>query len=165
MICSRPLPRASPDHDTLARTQPFEGSIYLMAWAEELTEIKAVCGCGRKATMNARLGADGKRVTEGAQICIGHHYRSMARKCFQLRKVTPVKYVPGPTTNHASEGDKENFIKAAVCMKERVTEFPEEKLTKCALDMQDINLAMSSPDVKDDVEETKKAGSCEQMAR
>ena len=72
--------------------EPFEGSTYLMAWAEELTEIKAVCGCGRKATMNARIGADGKRVTEGEQICIGHHYRAMARKCFQLHKVTKIKY-------------------------------------------------------------------------
>ena len=73
--------------------EPFEGSTYLMAWAEELTEIKAVCGCGRKATMNGRIGADGKRVTEGEQICIGHHYRAMARKCFQLHKVTKIKYV------------------------------------------------------------------------
>ena len=72
--------------------EPFEGSTYLMAWAEQLTEIKAVCGCGRKATMNARIGADGKRVTEGEQICIGHHYRAMARKCFQLHKVTKIKY-------------------------------------------------------------------------
>lgn len=74
------------------RGEPFEGSTYLLAWAEELTEIKAVCGCGRKATMNARIGVDGKRVTAGEQICIGHHYKSMARKCFQLTKVSPIEY-------------------------------------------------------------------------
>ena len=74
------------------RGEPFEGSMYLLAWAEQLTEIKAVCGCGRKATMNARIGTDGNRVVAGAQICIGHHYRAMARKCFCLPAVSPIEY-------------------------------------------------------------------------
>jgi len=84
------------------RGEPFEGSMYLLSWAEELTEIKAVCGCGRKATMNARIGTDGIRVVEGAQICIGHHYRAMARKCFDLTAVSPIKYTHPLVTSGAT---------------------------------------------------------------
>jgi thymidine kinase len=70
--------------------EPFEGSKYLLAWAEEITEIKTVCRSGRKATMNARMDAEGNRVWEGAQVDIGHHYIAMSRKEFQLEKVSPV---------------------------------------------------------------------------
>ena len=76
------------------RGEPFEGSKYLLAWAEELTEIKTVCHTGKKATMNARLDASGARVYEGEQIDIGHHYIALSRKEFQLERVSPVGYVP-----------------------------------------------------------------------
>jgi len=70
--------------------EPFEGSMYLLAWAEEISEIKTVCHSGRKATMNARLDAAGNRVWEGQQVDIGHHYVAMSRKEFQLERVSPV---------------------------------------------------------------------------
>jgi thymidine kinase len=76
------------------RGEPFEGSKYLLAWAEELVEIKTVCPSGKKATMNARLDGDGNRVWEGEQIDVGHHYLSLSRKAFQLDKVSPVGYEP-----------------------------------------------------------------------
>jgi len=66
------------------RGEPFEGSKYLLAWAEELNEIKTVCETGSKATMNARLDASGQRVFEGAQVDIGHHYVAMSRRAFDL---------------------------------------------------------------------------------
>ncbi|MEC8052605.1 MAG: thymidine kinase [Myxococcota bacterium] len=72
--------------------EPFEGSRYLLAWAEELVEIKTVCSSGKKATMNARLDADGNRMWEGAQVDIGHHYLAMSRREFELERVTPVDY-------------------------------------------------------------------------
>lgn len=50
---------------------PFEGSIFLLAWAQEITEIKTICACGRKATMNMRIDALGNPVTEGEQIQVG----------------------------------------------------------------------------------------------
>lgn len=53
------------------RGEPFEGSSYLLAWAEELTEIKTICHCGKKATMNVRIDATGKPVEEGNQVQIG----------------------------------------------------------------------------------------------
>ncbi len=74
--------------------EPFEGSKYLLAWAEELVEIKTVCGSGKKATMNARLDATGERVWTGAQVEIGHHYIAMSRKEFGLDRVSPIGYEP-----------------------------------------------------------------------
>ncbi len=74
------------------RGEPFEGSKYLLAWAEELSEIKTVCPSGKKATMNARLDVDGNRVWEGAQVDVGNHYTALSRKAFQLEKVTPIDY-------------------------------------------------------------------------
>lgn len=76
------------------RGEPFRGAAYLLAWAEELVEIKTVCASGRKATMNARVDADGRRVTEGEQVAIGHNYVSMSRKHFDLPSVSPIDYTP-----------------------------------------------------------------------
>lgn len=76
------------------RGEPFEGSQYLLAWAEELMEIKTVCRSGKKATMNARLDANGQQVREGAQVEIGHHYEARARAQFNLEWVSPIGYIP-----------------------------------------------------------------------
>ena len=76
------------------RGEPFEGSKYLLAWADDLNEIKTVCPSGKKATMNARLDEHGQRVWHGEQIDVGHHYISLSRKEFQLAKVSPVEYSP-----------------------------------------------------------------------
>jgi thymidine kinase len=56
----------------------FEGSRYLLAWAEELVEIKTICHCGRKATMVLRIDEDGDPVRTGAQIEIGGNDRYVA---------------------------------------------------------------------------------------
>ena len=85
--------------------EPFEGSKYLMAWAEQLSEIKTVCPSGKKATMNARLDENGDRVWEGEQVDIGHHYIALSRKEFQLDRVSPIGYQP--------PGDGESEKKAA----------------------------------------------------
>lgn len=74
--------------------EPFEGSKYLLAWADELGEIKTICTSGKKATMNARLDENGNRVLAGEQISIGHNYVSMSRKEFGLGEVSPIKYQP-----------------------------------------------------------------------
>lgn len=60
---------------------PFEGSIWLLAWADVIEEIKTVCWCGKKATFNARIH-DGKIVREGEQILLGGNsaYISLCRK-------------------------------------------------------------------------------------
>jgi len=63
----------------------FEGSQYLLAWADSLIEIKTICHCGRKATMVLRIGQDGTAVREGAQVEIGGNdrYVSVCRQHFK----------------------------------------------------------------------------------
>jgi len=59
----------------------FEGSQYLMAWADTIEEVKTVCWCGRKATYNARI-YNGQVVKTGEQIMLGGNesYVSLCRK-------------------------------------------------------------------------------------
>ena len=60
------------------RGEPFEGSLWLMALADVLNEIKAVCTCGRKATMNLRVDDRGRAVVHGRQTEIGGNARYVA---------------------------------------------------------------------------------------
>jgi thymidine kinase len=53
------------------RGEPFEGSMYLLILADQLIEIKTICHCGKKATMNMLVDDKGEKVTGGAQIQIG----------------------------------------------------------------------------------------------
>jgi thymidine kinase len=63
----------------------FPGSGALLGWADNLIEIKTICHCGRKATMNLRQGPDGKAIKEGEQVDIGgnERYVAMCRKHFR----------------------------------------------------------------------------------
>lgn len=65
--------------------EPFEGSLYLLVWADNLVEIKTICHCGRKATMNTRIDSQGNVVKSGEQIQIGGNekYTAMCRKHFK----------------------------------------------------------------------------------
>ncbi|KAB2831850.1 MAG: thymidine kinase, partial [Caedimonadaceae bacterium] len=58
--------------------EPFEGSKYLLALAEDIIEIKTICHCGRKATMNARIDENGCVLREGEQVEIGGNDRYIA---------------------------------------------------------------------------------------
>ena len=64
--------------------EPFEGSKYLLAIADNLKEIKAICHCGSKATMVIRQDPDGNVITSGKSVEIGENdrYVSMCRKHF-----------------------------------------------------------------------------------
>ena len=57
------------------RGELFPGSARLLALADELSELKTICHCGRKATMVVRVGADGAVEREGAQVEIGGNER------------------------------------------------------------------------------------------
>jgi thymidine kinase len=65
--------------------EPFEGSKYLLSWADNLKELKAICHCGSKATMVLRMDENGNAVTQGSQVEIGGNdrYVSMCRKHFK----------------------------------------------------------------------------------
>ena len=66
-------------------THFFPGAQRLMELADSLTEIKTVCACGRKATVNARIDENGKVITEGGQILLGGNdsYVAMCHKCWK----------------------------------------------------------------------------------
>ncbi|WP_133471824.1 thymidine kinase [Paraglaciecola marina] len=68
--------------DFLAET--FEGSRYLLAWADKLIELKTICHCGRKAAFVVRIDEHGNAVKEGEQVEVGGNdrYESMCRKHF-----------------------------------------------------------------------------------
>ncbi|MFK7885762.1 MAG: thymidine kinase [Gammaproteobacteria bacterium] len=63
----------------------FTGSRYLLAWADNLKEIKTVCHCGKKATMVVRMNADGSPVADGEQVAIGGNelYVSTCRRHYK----------------------------------------------------------------------------------
>ncbi|MBV8749221.1 MAG: thymidine kinase [Candidatus Eremiobacteraeota bacterium] len=66
------------------RGEPFPGSTYLLTLADSVEELKTVCACGKKATMNVRVDAAGNRITEGEQIAIEGttHYIQTCARCF-----------------------------------------------------------------------------------
>ena len=68
-------------------THFFPGAQRLMELADSLTEIKTVCACGRKATVNARIDERGHIVTEGSQVLLGGNdrYIAMCHKCWKDR--------------------------------------------------------------------------------
>lgn len=63
----------------------FEGSQYLLAWADVLSEIKTICHCGKKATMVLRVDGEGRTVRHGEQIQVGGNesYVSVCRRHFK----------------------------------------------------------------------------------
>lgn len=67
------------------QAQLFPGSAALLALADDLIELKTICHCGRKATMNLRVGPDGSALKEGAQVVIGGNdrYIAMCRKHYK----------------------------------------------------------------------------------
>ena len=91
MICDRlNIPVLAYGLRTDFRGEPFEGSKYLLSWAEELVEVKTVCRSGRKATMSARLNQAGERVWRGDQVEIGYHYEPLSRHLFDLPTSSPI---------------------------------------------------------------------------
>ncbi len=78
----------------------FEGSQYLLAWADELQELKTICHTGSKATMVLRVDENGYAVREGSQVEIGGNdrYVSVSRKEFKavFDGGKPVKFIDPP---------------------------------------------------------------------
>ncbi len=66
-------------------THFFPGAQRLMELADSLTEIKTVCSCGRKASVNARIDGQGRIITEGSQVFLGGNdsYVAMCHRCWK----------------------------------------------------------------------------------
>ena len=69
------------------RGELFEGSQYLLAWADELSEIKTICHSGRKATMTVRVNESGHAVQDGPQVEIGGNERYVSVSREEFKKV------------------------------------------------------------------------------
>ncbi len=71
------------------RGELFEGSQYLLAWGDDIKEIKTICHCGKKATMVARIDPHGQPTMEGDQVEIGGNdrYVSLCRSCYRSGSV------------------------------------------------------------------------------
>ena len=69
------------------RGELFEGSQYLLAWADELTEIKTICHTGSKATMTVRVDDNGYAVQDGPQVEIGGNERYVSVSRAEFKKI------------------------------------------------------------------------------
>ena len=67
------------------KTELFEGSKRLFELADSISEIKTICACGRKATINARVDKDGNVLTDGEQLFLGGNesYIATCHKCYK----------------------------------------------------------------------------------
>jgi len=76
------------------RNELFEGSYYMLVYADKIEEIKTICWCGRKATMVARV-VDGKFVKSGEQIVVGGNdmYVSLCRKHYNDGRLGPMEVI------------------------------------------------------------------------
>ena len=70
------------------RGELFEGSRYLLAWADNLEEIKTICHSGRKATMVIRVDEHGRAVTDGPQVEIGGNDRYVSVSRAEFKKIS-----------------------------------------------------------------------------
>jgi thymidine kinase len=70
------------------RGELFEGSRHLLAWADNLEEIKTICHTGRKATMVVRVDEHGRAVTDGPQVEIGGNERYVSVSRAEFKKIS-----------------------------------------------------------------------------
>ena len=73
------------------RGELFEGSQYLLAWADDLVEIKTICHSGKKATMVVRVDEHGRAVTDGPQVEIGGNERYVSVSRAEFKKIVAGK--------------------------------------------------------------------------
>ncbi|GGD49799.1 thymidine kinase [Pseudoxanthomonas indica] len=69
------------------RGELFEGSQYLLAWADEMSEIKTICHTGKKATMTVRVDDEGRAVQDGPQVEIGGNERYVSVSRAEFKKI------------------------------------------------------------------------------
>ncbi len=77
------------------RRELFEGSMWLLAWADVIEELKTVCWCGQGATCNTRFTEDGKIIRTGAQVVVGGNdsYTALCRKHYMAGNLGPKRRV------------------------------------------------------------------------
>ena len=90
----------------------FEGSKYLLAWADQLTEIKTICHTGRKANMVVRVDDEGYALKEGAQVEIGGNERYVSVSRAEFKKVfiggQRIKFIEPVTGDTEKENESDD---------------------------------------------------------
>ena len=90
----------------------FEGSKYLLAWADQLTEIKTICHTGRKANMVVRVDDEGYALKEGAQVEIGGNERYVSVSRAEFKKVfiggQRIKFIEPIAADSEDESDSDS---------------------------------------------------------
>jgi len=90
----------------------FEGSKYLLAWADQLTEIKTICHTGRKANMVVRVDDEGYALKEGAQVEIGGNERYVSVSRAEFKKVfiggQRIKFIEPVAADSEDESDSDS---------------------------------------------------------
>ena len=90
----------------------FEGSKYLLAWADQLTEIKTICHTGRKANMVVRVDDEGYALKEGAQVEIGGNERYVSVSRAEFKNVfiggQRIKFIEPVTVDTETKNDSED---------------------------------------------------------
>ena len=88
------------------QTKLFPGSLRLMEVADTIQEIKTICDCGAKATVNARIDSSGHIVTEGAQVVLGGNdsYIAMCHKCY-MRGIREHRVIRLHGQNKSKQGE------------------------------------------------------------
>ena len=79
------------------RGDGFPGAVTLLTLADDLEEMKTICACARKASMNMRIDAHGRRVLQGEQVEIGgnERYRAVCPSCFYADEELGPQGAPG----------------------------------------------------------------------
>ena len=79
------------------RGEGFPGALALLTLADDLEEMKTICACARKASMNMRIDSQGRRVKEGEQVVIGGNesYRAVCPSCFYSDDADDAARAPG----------------------------------------------------------------------
>ena len=79
------------------RGEGFPGALALLTLADDLEEMKTICACARKASMNLRIDSQGRRVKDGEQVVIGGNesYRAVCPSCFYSDGVGDALDAPG----------------------------------------------------------------------
>ena len=79
------------------RGEAFPGAAALLTLADELEEMKTICACARKASMNMRMDAQGRRIQQGEQVFIGGNesYRAVCPQCFYSDDDASLASAPG----------------------------------------------------------------------
>jgi thymidine kinase len=92
------------------RGELFEGSQYLLAWADELNELKTICHTGKKANFVVRVDEDGYALREGAQVEIGGNERYVSVSREEFKNVffggKRIKFIEQPTDGDDKDADQ-----------------------------------------------------------